>query len=71
MCVFQRDGDGEGAEPENEEDVETPLPDLMNLNFYFEQAGVGLSREELFRVFLAVKQLVDSKPLQTIRFWGM
>ena len=43
----------------------------MNLVFYFEQAGIGLSREEMFRVFLALKQLVDSKPLQMVRFWGM
>lgn len=50
--------------------METPLPDLMNLTFYFEQAGVGLSREEMFRLFLALKQLVDSKPLQMVRFWG-
>ncbi|XP_074616257.1 radial spoke head protein 4 homolog A-like isoform X5 [Acropora palmata] len=64
------DGDGEGGEPEVEEDVETPLPDLMNLVFFFEQAGIGLSREEMFRVFLALKQLVDSKPLQMVRFWG-
>lgn len=42
----------------------------MNLNFYFEQAGIGLSREEMFRVFLALKQLVDTKPLQMVRFWG-
>lgn len=70
MCL-QKDGDGEGGEPEVEEDVETPLPDLMNLVFYFEQAGIGLSREEMFRVFLALKQLVDSKPLQMVRFWGM
>lgn len=70
LCL-QKDGDGEGGEPETEEDVETPLPDLMNLTFYFEQAGVGLSREEMFRVFLALKQLVDTKPLQMVRFWGM
>ena len=42
----------------------------MNLTFYFEQAGIGLSREEMFRIFLALKQLVDTKPLQMVRFWG-
>lgn len=68
--LFEKDGDGEGGEPEAEEDIETPLPDLMNLNFYFEQAGIGLSREEMFRLFLALKQLVDTKPLQMVRFWG-
>lgn len=42
----------------------------MNLTFYFEQAGIGLSREEMFRIFLSLKQLVDTKPLQMVRFWG-
>lgn len=42
----------------------------MNLTFYFEQAGIGLSHEEMFRIFLALKQLVDTKPLQMVRFWG-
>ncbi|XP_001639413.2 radial spoke head protein 4 homolog A isoform X1 [Nematostella vectensis] len=68
--LFEKEGAGEGGEPEAEEDVETPLPDLMNLAFYFEQAGIGLSREEMFRIFLSLKQLVDSKPLQTVHFWG-
>ncbi|XP_031572967.1 radial spoke head protein 4 homolog A-like [Actinia tenebrosa] len=68
--LFEKEGDGEGGEAENEEDMETPLPDLMNLEFYFEQAGIGLSREEMFRVFLALKQLVFTKPLQSVRFWG-
>ena len=38
--------------------------------FHFEQAGVGFGREETYRIFLALKQLVDNYPLQTIRFWG-
>lgn len=42
----------------------------MDLGFNFEQAGIGLGREELYRIFLALKQLVDTYPLQTVRFWG-
>lgn len=34
------------------------------------QAGIGLGREELYRVWLALKQLVDTHPLQKVRFWG-
>ena len=34
------------------------------------QAGIGLGREEMFRIFLALKKLVDTHPLQTVRFWG-
>jgi radial spoke head protein 4A len=40
------------------------------LCFYFEQAGVGLGREETFRVWLALKALVEKYPLESIRFWG-
>jgi len=61
---------GEEAEPEQEDEVEMPLPDLMDIAHYFEQAGIGLGREEMFRVFLALKKLVDTHPLQTVRFWG-
>lgn len=63
-------GDGEEEEISQEEDVETPLPNLMELCFYFEQAGIGLNREEMIRVWLALKHLVDTHPLQHVRFWG-
>lgn len=53
-----------------EEPPETPLPNLLELSYYFEQASVGLGREELFRIWLSLKQLLDSYPLQSIRFWG-
>jgi len=60
----------EDAEPEPEDEVEMPLPDLMDTAHYFEQAGVGLGREETFRIFLALKNLVDTHTLQNVRFWG-
>lgn len=63
-------GEGEDGEVEAEEDIETPLPNLMELSFFFEQAGVGLNREEGMRVWLALKNLVDNHPLQHVRFWG-
>lgn len=63
-------GDGEDADVEPEEEIETPLPNLMELCYYFEQAGVGLNREEVIRVWLALKNLVDNHPLQHVRFWG-
>jgi len=50
--------------------MESPLPNLMELGFYFEQAGVGLNREEIMRIWLALKNLNDTHPLQHIRFWG-
>jgi len=63
-------GEGEEGEVEPEEEIESPLPNLMELCFYFEQAGVGLNREEVMRVWLALKNLVDNHPLQHVRFWG-
>ncbi|CAB3991588.1 radial spoke head 4 homolog A-like [Paramuricea clavata] len=67
--LFERDTDRDG-DVDNDEELETALPNLMDLNFYFEQAAVGLSQEEMFKVWLSLKTLVDSKPLQTVRFWG-
>ena len=51
----------------DDEDVETPLPNIMELSFYFEQAGIGMNREECYRIWLALKQLVDLYPLQHVR----
>ncbi|XP_017554707.1 radial spoke head protein 6 homolog A isoform X1 [Pygocentrus nattereri] len=61
----------QGAGDEQEEGlVETPLPNLAEQSFFFEQVGVGLGREETQRIFLALKQLVDTHLLQRCRFWG-
>lgn len=46
------------------------LGDILENAYYFEQANVGLGREETFRVFLAIKQLSDAYPFQVCRFWG-
>lgn len=67
--LFEKDLEKDG-EVDNDEELETALPNLMDLNFFFEQAAVGLSKEETFKVLLSLKTLVDSKPLQTVRFWG-
>ena len=42
----------------------------MELSFFFEQAGVGLNREEMIRIWLSLKNLVDTHNLQHVRFWG-
>ncbi|XP_057315110.1 radial spoke head protein 4 homolog A-like [Hydractinia symbiolongicarpus] len=55
---------------EAEEEERLILPDIMENAFYFEQAGVGLGREEQFRTFLALKQLTDTYRLKSCRFWG-
>lgn len=65
--LFRRKGDSEFG---GEESVDSVLPDLMRLQHYFEQAGVGLNREEIVRVQLAMKRLIDTFPLHHARFWG-
>ncbi|XP_062991370.1 radial spoke head protein 6 homolog A-like [Elgaria multicarinata webbii] len=68
--LFQKGG-GEGTDQELEEEMpDTPLPNVMETAFYFEQAGIGLSLEEYYHIFLALKQLVTTHPIQTCRFWG-
>ncbi|XP_005812946.1 radial spoke head protein 4 homolog A [Xiphophorus maculatus] len=49
---------------------ETALPNVSEIAFYLEQAEVGLGREEMQRIFLALKHLVDSEGLPRCRLWG-
>ncbi len=71
LSLFTQKSDGEEGEVEAEaEDLETSLPNLMELSFFFEQTGVGMNREEMVRIWLALKQLNDTHPLQSVRFWG-
>uniref|UniRef100_A0AAY4EN24 Radial spoke head component 4A n=1 Tax=Denticeps clupeoides TaxID=299321 RepID=A0AAY4EN24_9TELE len=59
------------ARDEDEDDlVETPLPNLAEVAFFFQQAGVGLGGEEMQKVSLALRQLSDARPLRSCRFWG-
>ncbi|XP_010643279.1 radial spoke head protein 4 homolog A isoform X2 [Fukomys damarensis] len=61
----------EGADQEMEDEIaENSLPNIMESTFYFEQAGVGLGTDETYRIFLALKQLTDTHPVQRCRFWG-
>nr|XP_035152445.1 radial spoke head protein 4 homolog A isoform X2 [Callithrix jacchus] len=61
----------EGVDQELEDEiVENALPNVMESAFYFEQAGVGLGTDETYRIFLALKQLTDTHPIQRCRFWG-
>ncbi|XP_032130863.1 radial spoke head protein 4 homolog A isoform X1 [Sapajus apella] len=61
----------EGVDQELEDEiVENALPNVMESAFYFEQAGVGLGTDETYRIFLALKQLTDTHPIQRCHFWG-
>uniref|UniRef100_A0A8C9DBZ4 Radial spoke head 6 homolog A n=1 Tax=Panthera leo TaxID=9689 RepID=A0A8C9DBZ4_PANLE len=69
-ALFLRSGGGEGQQEMEEEVAETAVPNVMETAFYLEQAGVGLSSDESFRIFMALKQLVEQQPIHTCRFWG-
>ncbi|XP_061228048.1 radial spoke head protein 6 homolog A-like [Neopsephotus bourkii] len=50
---------------------DTSLPNVMETAFYFEQAGIGLSKDESYHIFLALKKLISVQPVpQICRFWG-
>uniref|UniRef100_A0A096LWE2 Radial spoke head component 4A n=1 Tax=Poecilia formosa TaxID=48698 RepID=A0A096LWE2_POEFO len=49
---------------------ETALPNVSEIAFYLEQAEVGFGREEMQRIFLGLKHLVDSEGLPRCRLWG-
>ncbi|NXE22661.1 RSH4A protein, partial [Ardeotis kori] len=61
---------GDGDEELEEGTGETRLPNVMETAFYFEQAGIGLSKDESYHIFLALKKLVSVQGIQTCRFWG-
>ncbi|XP_019523825.1 PREDICTED: radial spoke head protein 4 homolog A isoform X1 [Hipposideros armiger] len=64
-------GNLEGADQELEDEIaENSLPNVMESAFYFDQSGVGLGTDETYRIFLALKQLTDTHPIQRCRFWG-
>ncbi|KAF4794880.1 Radial spoke head protein 4 A [Turdus rufiventris] len=68
-ALFIKEG---GEEPEDLEDEmgQPSLPNVMETAFYFEQAGIGLNKDESYYIFLALKNLINIRPIQTCRFWG-
>ncbi|NXD55225.1 RSH4A protein, partial [Corvus moneduloides] len=62
---------GEEEREELDEEIGQPsLPNVMETAFYFEQAGIGLDKDESYYIFLSLKNLVNVQPIQTCRFWG-
>eukprot|EP01029_Cantina_marsupialis_P028752 TRINITY_DN777967_c0_g1_i1.p1 TRINITY_DN777967_c0_g1~~TRINITY_DN777967_c0_g1_i1.p1 ORF type:complete len:423 (+),score=160.52 TRINITY_DN777967_c0_g1_i1:156-1424(+) len=53
----------EGVDPQ-------PVQKLSEESYYLEWAGVGLSREDTFRLELSMKRLAATKPVTGLRFWG-
>ena len=68
VCCHQRD---EGEEGDMDEEVAIPFPNLMEVAGALEQGGVGLGKEETFRILLALRALLrEHTTLQSVRFWG-
>lgn len=65
MKLFQ----GESQVDDDDAAVQS-VPNVPEIAAFFESADIGLGREETFRVFLALKQLAEQEPLQTVSFWG-
>jgi len=54
---------------EDEEDVsENKYPDMLDLLFYFEQANVGLPRNEMVLLNLSIRKLASTMPIENIRY---
>ncbi|CAF0802483.1 unnamed protein product [Didymodactylos carnosus] len=60
----------DNADQLDDEALQSPLPNLLEYAYYFEQSGIGLGREETYRIWLALKQLVDKHQFEKVRFWG-
>jgi radial spoke head protein 4A len=63
------EGDEAPEEPEDDE-AEPVIDNVIEQMNYFEDAGIGLGREESFRLFLSLQQLRTQASFQKIRFWG-
>ncbi|NWW05271.1 RSH4A protein, partial [Oreocharis arfaki] len=69
-ALFVKDSGEEEHEELDEEMGQPSLPNVMETAFYFEQAGIGLDKDESYYIFLSLKNLINVQPIQTCRFWG-
>ncbi|CAH8573244.1 unnamed protein product [Dicrocoelium dendriticum] len=51
-------------------DVEESLPNLADVFYRFETAGIGFNTVECVQLTLAIKALMKSQPIISARFWG-
>lgn len=42
--------------------------DLLQLLYYFEQAGIGLPRTEMFALMLSIREFVKKEPVASVRY---
>ena len=62
--------DGEEPEEDAAEEDKGELPDVVAEQQLFQSFGEGLSEAASFRIFVALKRLLDKEPLAKVRFWG-
>jgi len=60
----------EEAAPPAEEGEPRSVSDVIGEGLMFEDAGIGLPQEELYRLFVSMKKLSDDKNIKSIRFFG-
>lgn len=66
---YKRSFRTENADP-SENDKYAIFPNLLRQAYFFEQIGFGLPREEIVRVSIAMRDIVEQWPIENIRFWG-
>ncbi|CAF4991517.1 unnamed protein product, partial [Rotaria sp. Silwood1] len=51
--------------------LEATMTNILELNFLFEQIGIGLNKDEIYWIWLSMKILLKEKiNIQKLRFWG-
>ncbi|XP_018322478.1 radial spoke head protein 6 homolog A [Agrilus planipennis] len=58
------------VDPEDEELADMSRNDMLQLLYFFEQAGIGLPKAEMFCLMLSMKKVIKNLPISSIRFWG-
>lgn len=70
----EEEGEQEEEEPkeEEEEDDESKptMDDILMESRLFQDVGLGLPDEEVYKIAVAMKKLSESKPLSSLRFFG-
>jgi hypothetical protein len=64
------DEEEEAAEDAEAEEDKGELADVVSEQQIFNRLGEGLPEDEAFRVWVALKRLLDKEPLAKARFWG-
>lgn len=41
---------------------------MLQLLYYFEQAGIGIPRDEMYAIMLSMRRLIKSEPIASIRW---